>query len=111
MRLRDRLPASALLSGAAAVALGCSAEHLDPVEQVVHLASADTRVDVVLIPFELRLSSASARVLTSVGDGDATAYGGLTATVDQPTFPSAVLPGWDTYVAGEQPWRHAQRAR
>jgi alpha-glucosidase len=68
-------------------------------------------VTVSLDPFGLTIADGSgAPLLEALSGGADDAYGAVATTVDTPTFSAQLLEGWDGYVAGEGPWRHATRA-
>ncbi len=75
------------------------------------LSSSDATVTVALDPFSIAIGDGSgAEVLETLSGDGADAYGGAATTVDTPTYSGQLLEGWDGYVAGEAPWRHATKA-
>jgi alpha-glucosidase (family GH31 glycosyl hydrolase) len=81
-------------------------------EGTVEVGGGEARVRVALDPFRVEiLDAAGSVVLESAPAGGEEAYGAATGTLDEPTFAPQVLPGWDGYRSGEQPWRPARKAR
>lgn len=83
---------------------------LDPGEVSV----ATDRVQATLLADPLRLEVRNADgdvVLQTLSGGDDARYGGFATTYDWWEVDSKVVPGWDPYVPGEEPWRAARTAR
>ncbi|AUX40031.1 uncharacterized protein SOCE26_014260 [Sorangium cellulosum] len=101
----------AVLSFATLAAAACSGDGGAPRGPEIDLSSDDVRVAIALSPFALRVYDAGgALVLATDATTAEGAYGGLAATVDQPTMKPQLLPGWDGYRAGEGPWRGLRAA-
>lgn len=68
-------------------------------------------VEIDFEPLALHVRDAAGKTVleTAAGSGD-DAYGFVAATVDRPIITSQSLPGWDGYVAQEDPWKHATSA-
>jgi hypothetical protein len=81
-------------------------------EGIVEVGGGEARVRIALDPFRVEiLDVAGSVVLESASPGAEDAYGAATGTLDEPIFAPQVLPGWDGYRPGEQPWRSARKAR
>src|SRR5262245_25761642 len=75
---------------------------------VVRIGSAEVVVEARTAPFELVIQTADGQeVLRTTTGSSGSAYAGLSATIDTPTFAAQTLPGWDGYGAGEAAWRAA----
>ncbi|MCC6647344.1 MAG: glycoside hydrolase family 31 protein [Polyangiaceae bacterium] len=81
-------------------------------ERELEIGGPGARVHVRLSPLSIEVRDGGGRaVLTSAPSDGADAYGPAAATLDEPTISPQILPGWDGYEAGEQPWRRATSAR
>ncbi|MCS6898516.1 MAG: hypothetical protein NZX77_01930, partial [Polyangiaceae bacterium] len=108
------LTASVLLLGSL-IQIACDDEETSPQmlqEGALVVGGGEAQVRVELDPFRVAILDAAGNVvLESAPASGEDAYGPATGTLDEPTFVPQVLPGWDGYRPGEQPWRSARKAR
>lgn len=101
------------------VAFACSSDpspaNEPALDDAITLTGDGASIRVTLKPFTVTVLDGTGQpVLESLAPGDdgddETAYGTPAATIDDFTLEPRLLPGWDGYVAGESPWRHASTA-
>lgn len=78
----------------------------------VELGNAGARVRVSVAPFSISIANDKGEtVLRSFRSGASDGYGGPSATIDEGTVGTRLLPGWDGFTPAELPWANTTSAR
>jgi sulfoquinovosidase len=102
---------AALLSSLLFALTACGDETLADPTEPVRLESNEASVVVDLEPFAIHVfDEKGTEILTSLSGASKEAYGGPSATIDDPYTPLQILPGWDGYRQNVKPWRSGTSA-
>jgi alpha-glucosidase (family GH31 glycosyl hydrolase) len=94
------------------IASACPKKTTESAETEFTLGSGSARVRVALEPFGFAVLNDNGEVvLQSMSGGNQDAYGSPSFAVDVSEFKEQLIPGWDGYVAHENPWQHVSNAR
>lgn len=109
MRLRRALRPLPLAPIVATLIAGCGGGDdggAEAPQSTLVLASDLASVAIGYPSFALEVRDANGQPVLSPY-ADSAVCAGVCATIDEPYHPAQTLPGWDGYVANEQPWRRA----